>query len=179
MYLPSQKCKQKQKKLKDWKSLIIVISCCSKLLLVKTVFWSLLYGSPVTTDKSTMISKITYFFLMSSVFSIFTQPRSQDNVKKIFWSSPRNEKTFNVSFRLELSLFWGFSQKKVASATFCLINLLFTLKRFHTLFWYFHCWLLTSQCRLDTEQNPLQRIIFRVLFIGHNQYIFFCCCRWC
>ena len=29
-----------------------------------------------------------------------------------------------------------------------LVSLLLTLNRFHVLFWYFHCWLWTSKCRL-------------------------------
>ena len=34
------------------------------------------------------------------------------------------------------------------------MSLLLTLKRFHILFWCFHCWLSASKCRLGVWQAP-------------------------
>ena len=38
-----------------------------------------------------------------------------------------------------------------------LVSLLLTLKRFHTLFWCFHCWLLTSKYRLRRGYIKLEK----------------------
>ena len=90
MYFLIQKCKKKHCIEKSDIRSNIFISCCYKLLLAKT----LVHDSPVTTEKFIMmLPKIAYFFLMSSVFSIFTQPRSQEEVKfekSKSKSSPRN-----------------------------------------------------------------------------------------
>ena len=47
-----------------------------------------------------------------------------------------------------------------------LVDLLFILNRFHTLFWCFHCWFWTSKCRLQswTKHLRLFHFLARLLF---------------
>ena len=47
-----------------------------------------------------------------------------------------------------------------------LVSLLLILNRFHTLFWYFHCWLWTNKCRL--RQFPDQLRLLSVINYEHG-----------
>ena len=47
-----------------------------------------------------------------------------------------------------------------------LVSLLLILNRFHTLFWYFHCWLWTNKCRL--RQFPDQLCLLSIINHEHG-----------
>ena len=63
---------------------------------------------------------MTYFFLMSSVFLIFTQPRSQDGVKKDVLKFSTHQENIWCQFQATMQSYLGVFQEKSHNCSFLL-----------------------------------------------------------